>query len=86
MSSRKRHCFDVGSIAHNNSLDAIDFVKRAKNRIYTKKMNQNVKELIEKIKELRKIKPKVVVAYSSNSQAMAEDDFDKLQWKEAVKK
>ena len=49
-------------------------------------MNQNVKELIEKIKELRKIKPKVVVAYSSNSQVMDEDDFDKLQWKEAVKK
>jgi hypothetical protein len=49
-------------------------------------MNQNVKELIERIEELKKIKPKVVVAYSSNSQAMAEDDFDKLQWKEAVKK
>jgi hypothetical protein len=49
-------------------------------------MHQNVKELIEKIEELKKIKPKAVVAYSSNSQAMAEDDFDKLQWKEAVKK
>lgn len=49
-------------------------------------MNQNVKELIEKIKELRKIKPRAVVVYCSNGEEMTEDDFDKLQWKEAVKK
>ena len=54
-------------ISPNNSLDEVYCVKRAKNRIYTKKMNQNVKELIERIEELKKIKPKVVVAYFFNS-------------------
>jgi hypothetical protein len=52
-------------------------------------MHQNVKELIERIeqlKQLKKVKPRVVVVYCSNSEAMPEDEFDKLQWKEAVKK
>jgi endo-alpha-1,4-polygalactosaminidase (GH114 family) len=49
-------------------------------------MHQNVKELIERIEQLKKVKPRVVVAYCSNGEAMAEDEFDKLQWKEAVKK
>ncbi len=49
-------------------------------------MNQNVKELIDRIEQLKKIKPRVVIAFSSNSESMAEDNFDKLQWKEAIKK